>query len=271
MTNQDLHPNHAIYDDIIYDDTDDEQEFYNDIDKIHKDNHDYDNEDIDKIRRDNDNDDDDYMDKIHNDDDDYDNEDLYGLLSIPGFGIICAILVFLWKRYRHRFLLGIINRFVDWIGGADSDDSLPNTTTTSANTTLVKTRMSDSDTTSFPISSIPTPSGSEIWNDRIYTDARRIYKHLREVKSSDLASSSELGRSNISQNSDQENIQYVDAEIQVSMDSMSDSHQLLTIEMLNMSDHVYCNEMDTSQDNILTETSFIQTRSGGRYDKDIKR
>ena len=162
------------------------------------------------ISNDDEEDDDDFENSNYVEDEDNNNDDdLYALFSIPGFGVISAIFLVIWKKYRDRFILGVLNRIINGLTNDDDQISI-NTTSTSVDTTLVKTRMSDpilsSSSSSFPISSITTPTGSEIWNDRIYTNAQRIYKHVKKDRSSD----------NLSDRI------YVDVQTQVSFDSSSD-------------------------------------------------
>ena len=201
----------------------------------------------------NDDDEDDDQDDFENSNyvEDEDNDDLYALFSIPSFGVICAIFLVIWKKYRDRFILGVLNRIINRLTNDDDDQFSPNTTSTSVDTTLVKTRMTDpilsSSSSSFPMSSITTPTGSEIWSDRIYTNAQRIFKDVKKDRSSDNLSDS----------------LYVDVQTQVSFESSSDYNQNLNFELSILSD---LNEMD-STDKSIAETSFIETRSGGRYDK----
>ena len=103
-----------------------------------------------------------------------DNEDLYSLFSIPIVGMICGVFLFIFKRYKNRILLRVLTRLFDWIDGGDVDNNLPNTTSTSADTTLVKTRLSEWNLSLCQSSSFSTHSDSVLWTNRIFTDAKNI-------------------------------------------------------------------------------------------------
>ena len=68
--------------------------------------------------------------------------------------------------------------------GGEPESNLPSTTTTSADTTLVKTRVDGEDALSlYESSTISTPSGTAIWTNRIFTDPEKIYADIKEKKS----------------------------------------------------------------------------------------
>ena len=72
-----------------------------------------------------------------------DYDELYSLFSIPIAGVISGVLVYIFKKYKNRILTRLLTRLFDWIDGADVENNLPSTTSTSADTTLVKTRLYD--------------------------------------------------------------------------------------------------------------------------------
>ena len=154
-------------DDVEDDDDDDDDDENNDNDDFADDEN---NDGLDNYDENNNNDDYDsdfLVNDLSNSDD---NEELYSLFSIPVVGVICAILVFIFKRYRMRILLGFLTHLFNWLDGGEAESGLPSTTTTSTDTTLVKTRIhGDSlpeDVHSlYDTSSISTPSGSAIWTN----------------------------------------------------------------------------------------------------------
>ena len=160
-----------------------------DVDDDDEDN-DENNDDVDDDENNDDVDDnnDEYdADVLVNDLSNSDDEKLYSLFSIPVVGVICAVLVFIFKRYRMRILLGFLKRLFDWLDGGESESSLPTTTTTSADTTLVKTRVHEDQLPEYvhslyATSSISTPSGSAIWTNRILQMLRKYMKILKEVE-----------------------------------------------------------------------------------------
>ena len=121
------------------------------------------------------------------------------------------------------------------------------TETTNADTTIVKQRFTDPD--SSDISSIYPANSSSIsadtWGNRIQTDAKIIFDRLKDENSTDTNS-----------------IEMRDMATQVSISTDID------IELLDMLNVREGDDMDQSGELLdIFETSFIQTRSGQRYKK----
>ena len=110
-----------------------------------------------------------------------DNGDLYSLFSIPIVGVICGVFLFIFKRYKKRILLRVLTCLFDWIDGGDVDNNLPNTTSTSADTTLVKTRLSEENLSLCQSLSLSTHSDSVVLTNRIFTDAEKIYNNIKNT------------------------------------------------------------------------------------------
>ena len=104
-------------------------------------------------------------------------DDLYALLVVPILGVIGGFCAYIIRRYRDRILYRMLFRFLGCIvGGEDTDSSMTQTETTSADTTIAKRRFTDPDTSQGISSIYPDNStfiSTHIWDDRIQTDAKK--------------------------------------------------------------------------------------------------
>ena len=181
-------------------------------------------------------------------------DDLYALLIIPILGFLSGIAAFIVRRFKDRLLFIIIDRIFGCSvsGEGDHSDSV-DTDTTTANTTHVKQRLKDHRVSSQSISSIYPASSvsSDRWNERIQTDAKKIFDDMMEERDDVSQLSSSL-------------IELQDKATQVTDTNSTDTE----IEMHEIS-ALRSGEELTDSEQIIEEmeTSFIETRSGHKYEK----
>ena len=179
---------------------------------------------------------------------------MYGLLVIPILGFLGGVAVFIIRRFKDRLLFILLDRIFDCLGSDEGNEShMAETDSTAVESTCPKERFvnlkfsSDELSSTYPETSV----SGDTWNDRIQTDARKIFENIGEERiiTTDLSSSIVEVLDKATQVSDTKSTDF-----EIEMDDLS---VLRSVDVSNESDQV----------SDLQETSFIETRSGRRYKK----
>ena len=138
----------------------------------------------------------------------------------------------------------VLNTVMDWIDGDERRVSMESETDPSTSeSTLVKERLRVNQNSDISTSSL----SSHMWNNRLSTDAQKIYLNIMEDMTDESDQSSGTA------------VEMRDIGIQISLSSETEEQ----FEPLDMS-------MSTDQEfPEIAVTSFLETRSGQKYQKDF--
>ena len=148
----------------------------------------------------------------------------------------------------------LLDRIFDCLGSDEGNNShMDDTVSTSVESTCPKERAVNLKFSSEYLSSTypETSISGDTWNDRTQTDARKIFVNMREERKIATDVSSSL-------------IEFLDKATQVS-DSKSTDFEIEMDDLSFLRSVDVPSESDQVSD--LQETSFMETRSGGRYKK----